>query len=413
MCRGECCRSHPWECNSSGGEPACGGRTSGVALVTWLNNTKGYERKAYSLVSLRGKNAPGIQAVLNIQRLGDVLVAALDSEGEQRGRETTTVAEEGNALALSSLAVNVGEQTAQAGVDTAAVHVSAHGGDLNAGLDASSKTLLGKRHEGLLDSPVGDGCVIREILDLGGNVSEDGVRGVRDVIVVEKTSVRLGHKLASGRMESHVVETVKRCLLLLRVAVDTIAVLLRLQGCLALVVGLVASVYSLSVALDGEVAVDNRVLARQVGLVEVVYVPDVRATLTGLHDNGGVRANEHGNATSTTGGAGIALGVQRDIASDNDGITTIPSGRFDPVDRVEQSVGATVARIHCVNTLNVVVAALVEQLHENRLDRLGLVEQGLSADLEAANGLGVDVVLLEKRGHGSQGKRVDVCTEIC
>ena len=100
-------------------------------------------------------------------------------------------------------------------------------------------------------------------------------------------------------------------------------------------------------------------------------------------------------------------------ASDNDGVTTVPSRRLNPVDGVEQSVGATVARIHCVNTLNVVVAALVEQLHKNRLDRLRLVEQGLSADLEAANGLGVDVVLLEKRGHGSQGERVDVCTEIC
>lgn len=211
-------------------------------------------------------------------------------------------------------------------------------------------------------------------------------------------------------MESHVVETVKRGLLLFSVAVDTIAVLLSLECCLTLVVGLVAGIDSLNVALDGEVAIDDGVLARQVGLVEVVYVPDIGATLAGLHNNGSVGADEHGNAASTAGRTGVALGVQRDVASDNDCVTAIPSRGLDPVDGVEQRVGATVARVHCVNTLNVVVAALLEQLHENGLDRLGLVEERLGADFQATDGLGVDVVLLEQRGDGGQGERVDVCT---
>ena len=381
---------------------------SGVSHVG-TNDSKTRERRTYGLVLLGGNNAPGVKAVLDVKRLSDVLVAALDSEGEQRRGETTSVREESNAFSLSSLAVNVREQTAQAGVNTAAVHVSAHGGELDGGLDAGSESLLGKSHEGLLDVPVRDRGLVGDVLDLGGHLSEDGVGGVLQVVVVQETGVRLGDEFAGRGVESHVVEAVERCLLLLSVAIDAVAVLLRLECSLTVVVGLVTGIDGLSVALDGEVAINDGVLAREVGLVKVVCVPDVGTTLAGLHNKRGIGANEHGNAASTTGGTGVALGVERDVASDNDGVTAIPSRRLNPVDGVEQSVGAAIARVHCVNTLNVVVAALLEQLHEDGLDRFGLVEKGLSTDFKATDALGVDVVLLEKRGDGGQGERVDVC----
>jgi hypothetical protein len=159
------------------------------------------------------------------------------------------------------------------------------------------------------------------------------------------------------------------------------------------------------------VAVDDRVLAGEVGLVEVVCVPDVGATLAGIHDNGRVRTNEHGNTSSATSRASIALLVQRDVSSNYNGVAAVPGRRLHPVYRVEESVGSTVACVDGVNTLNVVVARLFEKLHENRLDRLGLVEQSLGTDFETTNALGVDVVLVEQRGDGGQGERVDVCVE--
>jgi hypothetical protein len=39
-----------------------------------------------------------------------------------------------------------------------------------------------------------------------------------------------------------------------------------------------------------------------------------------------------------------------------------------------------------------------KELHQDRLDGLGLVQESLSANLEAANGLGVDVVLVHEGG---------------
>ena len=49
-----------------------------------------------------------------------------------------------------------------------------------------------------------------------------------------------------------------------------------------------------------------------------------------------------------------------------------------------------------INSLNISVAALSKELHQDGLAGLGLVNDGLGADLEAANILGGDVVLGEE-----------------
>ena len=62
--------------------------------------------------------------------------------------------------------------------------------------------------------------------------------------------------------------------------------------------------------------------------------------------------------------------------------------------RVEEGIGSAVAGVDRVNTLEVRVVA--KQLHQDTLDGLGLVEDGLSTDLEAADRVGVDVVVLQE-----------------
>lgn len=98
---------------------------------------------------------------------------------------------------------------------------------------------------------------------------------------------------------------------------------------------------------------------------------------------------------------------QRNVTGDNDGVTAIPGRGFNPVDTVEQGIGTAVASIDGVNAFQVGVVA--KELHQNRLDRLGLVQDGLSADLESADRVGVDIVLLEQIRGNSEGQGVDVC----
>jgi hypothetical protein len=354
-------------------------------------------RETHLVVHLGGDYAPGLQTRGNVKLLGHVLDAAPDLEGEHGGGEATAVAEKTNTLSLQALVVDTGENAGQAAVDTSAVHVTALCGHVDAGLYAGGKPLLRQRHEGLLNRLVRDGSGVVHALQLGGNFREDRVGWVLEIIVVEQASVRFRDELAGGGVEGHVVEAVDRRLLLLAVAIDAVAVLLRLERLLARVIGLVAGVDSLGVAADGEVAVNNGVLARQIRLVEIVRVSDVRAALASLDGEGRIGADEHSDAAGASSRARIALLVQRNVARHDNRVTAVPRRGLDPVDAVEERVRAAVAGVDRVHALDVVVARLVEQLHQHRLDRLGLVEHGLGADLEAANRLGVDVVLFEQR----------------
>jgi hypothetical protein len=222
--------------------------------------------------------------------------------------------------------------------------------------------------------------------------------------VVEETSIRLLDKLASGRVESKVVETVEAGLgrvLTVGGAVGAIGLL----G-LTLAVGAVGGIESLAVAVDGVVAINVWVLAGKVGLVEIVGVLHIGTTQTGLGNNRGVGADQESDGTGTTSGASIALGVESDITGNDNGIATVPSRRLNPVDGVENSVGTTVAGVDGVDTLDVGVVA--KELHKNTLDRLGLVEKSLGTNLEETNRVGVDVVVLEELRGSGKSERVDI-----
>lgn len=363
-------------------------------------------RGTHSIVSLGGNGPAGSESGGEVKGLGELLGAASDAERAERGSETGAVGEKAYPLALKLSSIDVANEGGETAPDATAVHVTAEGRDLDGGVDALLEALLGEGHEGLLNDLVGQGLLVVHIANLGRNVGEDGALGVGEVVVVEKASIRLLDELAGRGVEGKVVEAIQGGLgAVLGVAVNTLG-----EELLALVVGTVGAVKSLSVAVDGVVAINVGVLAGQVGLVEIVGVGHVAAAKTGLDGNRGIRADKHGNAASTTGRAGIALGVEGDITSDDNGVTAVPGGGLDPVDGVEESVGTTVAGVDSINTLN--VGVLAEKLHQDRLDGLGLVEKSLGTDLEAADGVGVDLIVLEEAGDGSQGERVDVCSHM-
>ncbi len=61
----------------------------------------------------------------------------------------------------------------------------------------------------------------------------------------------------------------------------------------------------------------------------------------------------------------------------------MPRARLDPVDSVEQSRG-TVTSLFGVNTLNVEIPRLCKEIHEMRLDGLGLVNNSFRPDVNSA-----------------------------
>ena len=322
-----------------------------------------------------------------------MLGAADNACRQETSSETRSVAEKANPLALQIRAADVGEQASQTTPDTSAVHVTAKGGNLETRGDALAETFLRQRHEGLLDDFVGQGLLVVHVADLTRHLAEYLLARVREVVVVEQAGIRLLDQLAGGGVETHVVEPVERRLR----RIGAIAVR-ALQPLLALNIITVGSIKGLGVAGQGEVTVHDRVLAGEIGLVEVVGVLHVGAPQTRLNDNRSVGANQHSDTTSTTSGSSVALGIEGNVTSNNDSISAIPRRRLDPVDAVEQSVGTTIASIHGINSLQ--VGVVPEKLHQDGLDGLGFVEDRLGTDLEATNRVSVDVVVLKEPGDG-------------
>lgn len=95
----------------------------------------------------------------------------------------------------------------------------------------------------------------------------------------------------------------------------------------------------------------------------------------------GVGSDQHGTGSSTTRGSGGTLGVDGNVTGEDDRVPSVPGRRFDPIDRVENCGSGTITSVLAVNTLNVKVARVGEKVHEGRLDRFGLVDDGLGADV--------------------------------
>lgn len=62
--------------------------------------------------------------------------------------------------------------------------------------------------------------------------------------------------------------------------------------------------------------------------------------------------------------------------------------------------------------LNIEIARLLKQLHQNTFYTLALVQHSLGTDFKSSNGVGIDRVFLEKRADCREGDRVDVFSVI-
>lgn len=355
-------------------------------------------------VGLAGNNLHAGEAALEVSSLDELLGGAVDADGEHGGGGTRTERVEEDTLALDLCRGDVGEQRNETTVERCGVHVTTSADSVHAWLELGLLETLAVSGESLLDILVGDGRLAVELSELGGDRGVLLVLGVSDKVVVQQAAETLLYELRVRAVEESVVKVLnldRSEVGSVRVAVDTVGGTVAELGS-TLTVGVVGLVEASKVGLDGLRTVDLGVLRGEVGLVEVPEVAHV-GTVSGLEDEGCVRADKHGNGTCTTDGTGRALGVDCNVTSHDNGVTAVPRAALHPVDGVEESGGTAVAGVLAVNALDVVVSGGSKEVHEDSLDGLGLVNDGLGTDIETTNAAGVNVVLLEEA-------RDDCCT---
>jgi len=74
----------------------------------------------------------------------------------------------------------------------------------------------------------------------------------------------------------------------------------------------------------------------------------------------GVGTDQHGTGSSTTSRPGGTLSVDGNVTGEDDGVSSIPRRRLDPVDGVKNSRCGAVAGVLAIDALNIIVAGLCE-----------------------------------------------------
>ena len=399
--------------------------------------------------------ADEVKLVLDLGRV------ALDLDGEERAREPRAEREHADALAADLRGLDAREQGCETTVEGGRVHVAAAACATHALLDRVLKVGLGEGHERLLEVLVGERSLVglrKPRLTLG-HVRVPRRIGVREEVVVHEAGMRLLHHLAVRRVEDGIVDVRERergaraARRLLRLGVLVAERLVRRVdrgdigrdrhrtvdlGVLRVELGLVEVVRVRHVrAVDRyEVIGQSSKLVRtrrydiygNRGTVERVaretfiagtlgyrvealsLALDLLRPKLGSHEEKrkvltfdgerSVRPDEHRKGTSATSGTPTALRVDSDVTANDDRVPAVPGRGLDPVYSVEERGSRTIARVLGVDTLDVGVARLGEVVHQVRFGRLGLVDDRLGADIDATNGLGIDVVLFDEARHG-------------
>ena len=81
---------------------------------------------------------------------------------------------------------------------------------------------------------------------------------------------------------------------------------------------------------------------------------------------------------------------------------------MDPVDGVEDRIGAAIARIQIIDAFDVGVTGGLEHLHQHGLAGLGFVNDGFCTDFEAADTAKVDGVFMDEGSQSRQGDGIDI-----
>ena len=332
--------------------------------------------------------------VVDLLEVGSGLVSVRDLDGEERSGEARSIREHHDALATELLGLVISKRE-EASVGGSGVHVSEAGGEDGSRGNLVLVSRLGSGGEGLFEATVG---VALLTLNLGKllHLSELLAVGVAEEVVVQKTAKRLLDELVVRGVEDSVVDVVEVEIL----TVVDLAVLLNKLG--------VAGIEGLEVADVGEVSIDNRVRGREVGLVKVIDVLHVRGASSTLDGEGSVGSDEHDDGTTSSSGTRRAFCVLSNIGGDDKSVASVPGRALNPREGVEEGVGSSVAGVHGVDTLDVRVTTLLEKLHEVGLGGLGVIEDGLGGNLEAADILVVDVVLFHEVGDGREADGVNV-----
>ena len=111
----------------------------------------------------------------------------------------------------------------------------------------------------------------------------------------------------------------------------------------------------------------------------LIFMHRTKRLLTFENDRG-VGSNQHSTGSSTTSRPGRTLSVDGNVTGEDDGVSSIPGRRLDPVDGVENGGSGAIAGVLAVNTLDIVIARLRKKVHKGSLDGFRLVDDGLGAD---------------------------------
>lgn len=143
-------------------------------------------------------------------------------------------------------------------------------------------------------------------------------------------------------------------------------------------------------------------------LVKTIIITSLLNVLTSVEHQRSPGTNEHGHGPRPAAGPRRARRVHGDVRTHGESEPPVPGRALHPVDRVEERRGAAVAGVGAVHPLHVRVAGVGEEFHQHGFDRLGLVDDGLGADLHPPHLVVAGPRLLHQPLDHGQTQTVDV-----
>ena len=90
-----------------------------------------------------------------------------------------------------------------------------------------------------------------------------------------------------------------------------------------------------------------------------IFIDRTKRLLT-FENDWGVGSDQHGAGSGATSRPGGTLSVDSNVTGEDDGVSSVPGRRLDPVDGVENCGCGAIAGVLAIDTLNIIVAGLGE-----------------------------------------------------